>query len=387
MAGGATLDVVSIDDDPEVQAALGRLLKPHGCRVASFVDPLAALAHLEQGGADLVILDMSMPTMTGLEVLARIHEVAPEVPVIMLTGDATAQTAVQALKAGALNYLVKPLRDLEAAAHILRNAAGYGRMQRQLRALEKQAAEAASFEKLVGTSAVMREVFAIVDKIAELDVNVLILGESGTGKELVARAVHERSKRRGGPFVALNCAALLETLIDSELFGHMRGAFTGAVDSRAGAFERADGGTLFLDEIGDIAPAVQVRLLRVLQEREVTRVGGDKPRSIDVRVIAATLVDVEAAVAAGDFRTDLFYRLNVVSVPLPPLRQRPDDVPLLAAHFLDKHGRRLARPDLRFTVEAIDALSEYHWPGNVRELEYVVQRAIALASEGPIGLD
>src|SRR5688572_1222323 len=195
--GGPTFDVVSIDDDPDVQAALARLLRPHGCRVSSFVDPLAGIAHLvDSGGADLVVLDVSMPSMTGLEVLARIQQAVPEVPVIMLTGDATAQTAVQALKAGALNYLVKPLRDFEAAAHILRNAAGYGRMQRQLRALEQQAAHAASYEKLVGASDAIRQVFATIDKIAELDVNVLILGESGTGKELVARAIHERGKRK-----------------------------------------------------------------------------------------------------------------------------------------------------------------------------------------------
>ncbi len=380
-SGAPVYEVVSIDDDPDVQEALARLLRLHGCQVSPFSDPHAGIAHLVdmEGAVDLVILDVSMPGMGGLEVLSRIQQVAPELPVIMLTGDASAQTAVQALKAGALNYLVKPLRDPEAAAHIVRNAASYGRMQRQLRALETQASHAKRYEKLIGASAPMRELFATIDKIAGLDVNVLILGESGTGKELVARAIHDNSARKHGPFVALNCAALPETLVDAELFGHLRGAFTGAVDSRSGAFERADTGTLFLDEIGDISPAVQIRLLRVLQEREVTRLGGDRPRAIDVRVIAATLVDLEAAVEAGDFRADLFYRLNVVSVPLPPLRHRPDDIGLLAAHFLDKHGSRLNRPSLRLAPEVVAALTGYHWPGNVRELENVIQRAIALA--------
>lgn len=371
---------IALDDETIILRALARVLSQQGFDLITFTDPERALAAIrEDPELDLAILDVNMPRIDGLQVLTRIKEMTPTLPVVMLTSDASADTAVTALKAGAFNYLTKQhLTDAETVATVMKRAAAVGRLEAHARRLRDQVAFAHEYERLVGSSEPMRNLYSTLDRAAQLNINLLILGESGTGKELVARAIHERSERSNGPFVALNCAALPETLIDSELFGHTKGAFTGAGRARAGAFERAHKGTLLLDEIGDISPAVQVRLLRVLQEGEVQPVGGDEPLRVDVRVIAATLVDLEAAVAAGDFRPDLFYRLNVMSVELPPLRQRPGDVPLLLAHFLKKHSARMKRTQPRLDEAVVDAFNNYHWPGNVRELENAVQRALAL---------
>ena len=380
--------LLAVDDDEQVLAAMRRTLSTRGFSTTGFTDPVRALAALTAEGSrfDVATFDVEMPGMSGLELLAAARRDVPDVPCVMVTGDTTANTAVAALRAGAFHYFTKAaMADPDGVAVTLRRAAAYGQLSRRARELESKLARRDATGTMVGASAPMRELFGSIARIAPLDVNVLLRGESGTGKELVARAVHDRSSRRSGAFVAINCAALPDTLVDSELFGHEKGAFTGAVDVRVGAFERAHGGTVFLDEIGDIAPAAQTRLLRVLQEREVQRVGGEVVISVDVRVIAATLVDLEAAVEQHRFRSDLYYRLNVVSLTLPPLRDRIADVPLLVAHFAHKYAAQFDRPVPRFSPGALAELSSYVWPGNVRELENAVQRSIAMCCDSEVG--
>ncbi len=331
------------------------------------------LAQLDAGRDDwdAMLLDVGLPGMSGIDVLKRFREAGSTTAIIMLTADASASTATTCMRGGAFYYLTKPFRPFELAAMVT-SAARYGAMQRQL--LVRGSPERAG-TRLVGASAAMRRVDAALDRLATQDVSILIAGESGTGKELVARSLHEGSARAAGPFVALNCGAIPESLIDSELFGHAKGAFTGATADRPGVFVEADGGTLFLDEIGDMPIGVQARLLRVLQEGEVRAVGSSNVRQVDVRVIAATHVDLGVAVEQGRFRQDLFYRLNVVVLEVPPLRDRLDDVPLLAAHFLRKHADK-SPPSI--APDALEAMLSYAWPGNVRELENAIMHAIAL---------
>lgn len=384
-----TWRVLAVDDQIEVLTSLRRLLKRRGFEMECFTSPLKALSVLEADSDkfDLLLLDINMPEMNGLEVLKKAKEYDSMLPVVMLTADDSAETAVNALKGGAFNYLIKPLDDPDAVAITLARAGHHCQLLRRTRDLERLVKASDRFETLVGSTSIMQEVFTTISKLADSDVNVLIQGESGTGKELVARAIHNRSSRRDGPFVALNCGAIPEALIDSELFGHARGAFTGAVGARLGVFAEANGGTLFLDEIGDIPLPVQLRLLRVLQEGEVRAVGSTGVTNIDVRVVSATHVDLERSVAAKQFRLDLFYRLNVVNLGLPPLRERLDDIPLLAIHLLNKHADRLGRDgEVSFSVRAVDALCSYDWPGNVRELENAVQRALAMTSGDQIDL-
>ncbi len=381
--------VLAVDDQPEVLTSLQRLLRRRGFELHCYTSPLKALEVLERDSSqfDLVLLDVNMPEMSGLEVLPKAKELDPFLPVVMLTADDSAETAIAALKGGAFNYLIKPLDDPDAVAITLARAGHHCRLQRRTRDLEKKVSESERFETLVGSTPEMREVFSQISKLANSDVNVLIQGESGTGKELVARAIHDRSSRCEGPFVALNCGAIPEALIDSELFGHTRGAFTGATGARPGVFSEASGGTLFLDEIGDVPLPVQLRLLRVLQEGEVRPVGGTGTRKIDVRVITATHVDLERATATKQFRLDLYYRINVVNLGLPALRVRIDDVPILAVHLLEKHATRIGREEkVNFSVRAMEALCAYDWPGNVRELENAVQRALAMTTSKQIDL-
>ncbi len=371
------------------RAALADLepLRRRGFDVEPHTRMREALAELEARGADydLSVLEVGLEQMSAAEFLARAREVAPEVPVVVLVS--SAGDAVAPLKDGAFNYLVRPFGDVDAVAVALRRAGNYGVLERRARVLEHRITVSERFETLVGASEAMRQIFATAEKLARSDVSVLLRGESGTGKELVARAIHDRSSRARGPFVALNCGAIPEALIDSELFGHTKGAFTGAVGSRPGVFMEASGGTLFLDEIGDIPEPVQLRLLRVLETHEARPVGGSGSREVDVRVIAATHVDLDEAVAAGSFRADLYYRLNVVSVFLPPLRERIEDMPLLAVHLLKKHGAEHDRAAPRLSSDALDALISYSWPGNVRELENAIQHALALVPGDEIGVD
>jgi two-component system, NtrC family, response regulator HydG len=368
--------VMVVEDDLEVTKVIVRKLGADDLEVEVSDDPRAVLARLEASDNadwDVVLLDVGLPGMSGIDVLRRFRETGSLASIVMLTGDNTASTAVTCMRAGAFYYLTKPFLPYELSA-MVESAANHSALRRELAGV-RRAIDDASDQLLVGTAPAMRKLRAALDRLASQDVSILIRGESGTGKELVARALHERGTRRKRRFVALNCGAIPESLIDSELFGHAKGAFTGATADRAGVFVEADGGTLFLDEIGDMPMAVQARLLRVLQEGEVRPVGGSGVRNVDVRVIAATHVDLTAAVEQARFRQDLFYRLNVVVLSVPPLRDRLDDLPMLAAHFLRKHSGAAA---MTISPDALDAMMSYAWPGNVRELENAIMHAVAL---------
>jgi DNA-binding NtrC family response regulator len=379
MVEDVRVKVMVVEDDPEVTKAIQRKLGADGHDLEVTDEPYPVLARLEAGDADwdVMILDVGLPGMSGIEVLRRFREAGSITSIVMLTGDQTAATATECMRAGAFYYLTKPFRPHELSSTVI-SAARHSQLRRQLLRREVDTADS----RMIGTSAAMRRLRAAIERLADREASILICGESGTGKELVARALHERGVRKAKKFVALNCGAIPETLIDSELFGHVKGAFTGALGDRPGVFVDADGGTLFLDEIGDMPMQVQPRLLRVLQEGEVRAVGATNVRSIDVRVIAATHVDLEAAVEASRFRQDLYYRLNVVVLPVPPLRDRLEDLPLLAAYFLRMHGGA-APPTL--SPEALEEMSAYGWPGNVRELENAMQHAIALRQGDVIG--
>jgi DNA-binding NtrC family response regulator len=373
--------VLVVDDEPSLLKALEALLRRRGHEVTALECPITATQRLAQEDFDVALLDVKMPQLSGLELLHAVKHRRPEVEVIMMTGHATVETALAALKAGAYDYLTKPFDDVELVARAVAKASERKALFDRNRELETQLRERSGASPeggLVGASAGIREVTRMVDAVAYSSATVLVTGESGTGKELVARALHAKSPRRAHPFVALNCGALTETLLESELFGHVKGAFTGAQRDQKGLFDAADGGTIFLDEIGDIPPPTQVRLLRVLQEGEIKRVGSADSVRVDVRVIAATHRDLPKLVKAGKFREDLFYRLNVINVPLPPLRDRVEDIPLLAHHFLRRYAERLGKKVRSVTPEAIDLLSGYRWPGNVRELENAVERAVVL---------
>ena len=383
MASGGTpvvevaVRVLLIDDDVAVAQAMQRALARSGFEVTVFNAPAEGLAYFEEhlDDVDVILLDVEMPGMSGLEVLAHIKRLDCASPVVMWTADASALTATTAMHAGAFTYVTKPIEQVDAFVATLLSAASFCRLKRHARDLERRVAQPLA----IGESSAMRALRARIDRLAQSDVSVLIQGESGTGKELVARSIHEGSARAKGPFVAINCGAISESLIDSELFGHSRGAFTGAVAARLGVFVEADGGTLFLDEIAEMPLPVQSRLLRVLQEREVRPVGGDGVRTVDVRVVAATHASLQDNVDDKRFRADLFYRLNVATVSIPPLRERMSDIPMLAAHMLHKHGPA----GCHLTAAALAALSGYAWPGNVRELENALLHALALTS-GPV---
>jgi len=372
--------VLVVDDDGEFAEALGRKLTYIGYAAEVSTDPVVIADRLrdQRGDWDVVLLDVGLPGLSGVDLLRQFRDSGSQAAVIMLTGDDSAATATTCLKSGAFHYLTKPCLPIELAS-IVESAARHAVLRRRLAYGDEPRAAAV----LIGESPAMRKLQAAVDKLVNHDVAVLIQGESGTGKELVARALHAAGPRNR-PFLAINCSAIPETLIDSELFGHARGAYTGATTDRAGVFVEADGGALFLDEIGDMPLHVQARLLRVLQEGEVRPVGSAEVRIVDVRVIAATHVDLRAAVDTGRFREDLFYRLNVVTLQVPSLRERRDDIPLLAAHFLRKHCGAGA-PTL--TPEALDVLVGDPWPGNVRELENALLHAIAFHHGDVIGVE
>ena len=373
--------VLIVDDEKNYLLVLEALLTKEGFQVLTAGSGSEALAVLREAEIDLVLTDMKMPGMDGIELLTAIKETDPDLPVIVMTAFGTVDRAVEAMKLGAFDYLTKPFENKELLVTVAK-ALELSRLIRQNQLLRRQVAQRFGMDNVVGRSKQMMEVYRIIEKVAPTKATVLISGESGTGKELVARAIHRRSERESKPFVSVNCSALTETLLESELFGHEKGAFTGAVAARKGRFELADGGSLFLDEIGHTSPALQVKLLRVVQERAFERVGGTRTIKVDVRLITASNRDLKAEVEAGRFQEDLYYRLNVVHIQLPPLRERADDIPLLAAHFLEKYRTELGQGGLEFEPEVIKALSSYPWPGNVRELENVVERAVVLAS-GP----
>ena len=379
--------VLIIDDHDTIREGLELLLRKRGHRTSSAEDGERGLELLQEEGADLVITDLKMAKMDGIEVLRQVRESSPDSEVLVITAFGTIEEAVAAMKYGAVDFITKPFSSEEFGVkvdRILGDRAERLRLRRENETLRVEntylRAEAeARYGEMVGASAPMENVFRLVDRVARSDSTVMVYGESGTGKELVARAIHARSQRADGPFVRVNCGALTESLLDSELFGHERGAFTGAEKQRRGRFELADNGTLFLDEISTIAQSTQVRLLRVLQERELERVGGEETISVDVRIIVATNIPLEELVSEHGFREDLFYRLHVVPLEIPPLRDRMSDVPLLVQYFIEKLNDRTRSAVRSVSMNAMAKLSAYHWPGNVRELENVMERALVLA--------
>ncbi|HWP34040.1 MAG TPA: sigma-54 dependent transcriptional regulator, partial [Thermodesulfobacteriota bacterium] len=376
------MKILIVDDEEPIHYAFRKIL-PEGAEVISALSGEEALARLAETQPDLAIMDVRMGGQSGLATLQEIRRRYPRLPVVIMTAYGTMQTAIEAMKLGAFEYLLKPF-DIPRMQRVIAQALDSARQSRAAApGAAAEAVEPVGADVLIGVSPAMQEVYKQIGRVAEKDVTVLIRGESGTGKELVARAIYRHSRRADRPFVIVNCAAIPDSLLESELFGYERGAFTGATGRHAGRFEQADGGTLFLDEIGDLSLATQAKLLRVLQEGEVTRLGGGETRRVDVRVICATNRDLEAALRAGTFREDLYYRLNVITISLPPLRERREDIPLLVAHFLDRFGRELGRPVRGLEPAAMAAAQAYAWPGNVRELENTLKRAVLLA-KGPL---
>ncbi len=377
--------ILIVDDERSMQDVLSIMLKRAGYGVTVASDGEEAIGHVKKEIFDLVITDLKMPKVGGLEVLRAVKEVSPDTVVLVITAFASTESAVEAMKLGAYDYLTKPFQ-IDEVQLIIRNALEKRRLTTENMLLKREIASQASFAQIVGQSETMQKVFELVRKVADSRSNVLICGESGTGKELVARAIHYNSVRNRMPFVTVNCSALPEPLLESELFGHMKGAFTGAVSNKAGLFEVANEGTVFLDEIGETTPAIQVKLLRVIQEREFRRVGGTKDVKVDVRIVAATNKDLPKAIAEGAFREDLYYRLDVIPIHLPPLRLRPGDIPILVQHFLDRFSQANGKPVPSFAPEAMRLLVGHEWKGNVRELENLIERVVAFAGEaGTIG--
>jgi DNA-binding NtrC family response regulator len=370
--------VIVIDDEVNAASALETLLRQDGYEVAKANDGRAGLQVLESFDADVVLTDLRMPGMDGLELLAKVREMRPETMVVLMTAYGTVKTAVQAMKLGAEDYLGKPI-DVDELEVVLQRVIEKKNLREETQILRQRLDDKYKLDNLVGESADMLAAFKTVRQVAPSTASVLLLGESGTGKELFAQALHQNSPRRNKPFVKVACAALPETLLESELFGHEKGSFTGALFTRAGRFEIANGGTLFLDEIGDISPTVQVKLLRFLEEREFERVGGNKTYKVDVRIVCATHRDLQKRIDEGAFREDLYYRLNVIQIPIPPLRERGNDIALLAHYFLRKYAEANKKDVRGFADSALGLLLRYGWPGNVRELENAIERAVVLA--------
>ncbi len=369
--------ILVVDDEQSMLEFLEYVLKKEGYDVISVQESPQALELLsEKPGFDLVISDLRMPDLDGLGLLKASHEIDPEVPFIFMTAYASSDTAIEALKLGAFDYITKPFQ-VEELTNLIKNALLARNLRHQVRVLERQRVEE---DDLIGTSPAMLEIYKLIGTIAPTDTTILITGESGTGKELVARAIHQASMGREHPFVSINCGAFPETLLESELFGYMKGAFTGAVSEKKGLLEVAIGGTLFLDEVGEMLPSMQVKILRALQERKIRRIGGTQEIDIDARLIAATNQDLERAIEEGRFREDLYYRLAVIPIRIPPLRERKPDIVPLVRHFIQKYNERLSRNIKGMTEEGLSCLEEYSWPGNVRELENVIERAVTLES-------
>ncbi len=367
--------VLIIDDEENILKTLSGILSGEGHEPVTAATGGDGLARASESPVDCVLLDVWLPDTDGLQVLKELKRVDPHRPVIMMSGHSTIATAVEATKLGAFTFLEKPL-DLERLLLTLRNALRQLELEREVILLKEGTVEE---HVLIGNSPALDKLRSLILQVAPKNTRVLITGENGTGKEIVARAIYRAGKRHGKPFVKVNCAAIPGELIESELFGHEKGSFTGATESKPGKFELADGGTIFLDEIGDMSLAAQAKVLRVLEEQEIERVGGKKPTRVDVRVIAATNQDLEKKIEAGEFRQDLFYRLHVIPIHVPPLRDHPDDVPVIAEHFLAKYAAEYNQPPKRLSDKASRALKGYHWPGNVRELRNLMERLVILA--------
>ena len=368
--------ILVVDDDKNLTKVVKYNLEEEGHTVLTASTAEEGLGVLESEDIDLVLTDIRMPGMGGMELLRNIREERPAIPVILITAFAAIDSAVEAMKAGAVDYIPKPFNK-DDLKYKVKKALDHEKLREENKELKKKLGKSGEKRQLIGRSEPMRKVYELIDQVADSDATVLITGPSGSGKELVARSIHEKSERAEGPWVAVNCAAIPRDLIESELFGHVKGAFTGAIQDRPGKFEQANGGTIFLDEVGDLDLALQPKILRALQEREVQRVGGSDTSEVDLRVLAATRMDLQDKVRKGEFREDLFYRLNVIPIEMPPLAERTEDVALLADHFLDKFGGR----EMSWSKGAVEALEKYDWPGNVRELENLTER-IAVLKKG-----
>jgi two-component system NtrC family response regulator len=375
--------ILVVDDEEIIRLACQRVLTEEGYEVQSRPGGPEALRLLAEELFDVAIVDLKMPRMDGIEVLQAIKRDYPHIPVIMITGYATVESAVEAMKSGAFDYLPKPFTPDEVAV-VVKKAVETRSLILENIYLRGEIQAKYGFENIIGTSKKMQEIYRLIAKVAPTNSTVLITGESGTGKELIARAIHYSSQRKERQFVPVDCAVLSENLLESELFGHVKGSFTGAVVTKPGLFEVADGGSLFLDEIGNISLAMQSKLLRFIQEREFTPVGGTKLKKVDVRLVAATNSDLQEKIKEGTFREDLFYRLNIVPISLPPLRERKEDIPLLAMHFLKKYCQEMGKNPKVFSQMAMEMLMGYPWPGNVRELENIVERAVVMTEEDAI---
>jgi two-component system response regulator PilR (NtrC family) len=375
----ADISILAVDDDVNMLAMLEKFLKRAGYTVDTTPDSMKAMSLVDEKNYDIVITDIQMPRATGMDLLKRIKELQKDTMVIMITAFGSVDSAVNAMKAGAYDYVSKPFNIDEILA-LLERATQQRRLQREVESLRQEVERKYSFSSIIGKSKAMQDIFALIQRLSHARSNVLITGRSGTGKELIAKAIHYNSERRAMPLVTVNCSAIPESLLESELFGHEKGAFTGAITSRRGLFETANGGTLFLDEIGDMPLGSQSKLLRVVETGEVRPVGSDDVKKVDVRIIAATHRDLKELIKHDQFREDLFYRLNVISVHVPDLKDRPEDVSILVEHFMKKYGEQFGMPNIRITHEASACLIKYTWPGNVRELENVIERSIALSS-------
>lgn len=375
--------ILVVDDERSMREFLEIMLTKEGYEVRTAANGKEALALVEKELFDLAILDIRMPKMDGIKTLGHLKEISPETVVLMITAYASTDTAIQAMKQGAYDYITKPFK-VEEIKMTIHKALEKKSLQAENTLLRRVIKDTYGLGNIIGKSERMREIFDLVNKVSLTKTNVLLSGESGTGKELVAKAIHYDSARKDRPFVVLNCGAIPENLLESELFGHMKGAFTGAISNKRGLFEAADGGTIFLDEVGELPLSMQVKLLRVIQDREFTRVGGTEPVRVDVRIISATNKELEEAVRKGEFREDLFYRLNVIQLRLPTLRERKDDIPLLAQHFLSLFSAELGKNIHRISSEAMWLLMNYDYPGNVRELQNMIERAVALESSNTL---
>jgi two-component system response regulator HydG len=372
--------ILVVDDEVSHRTMLRAVLTAEGYAITEAADGSEALKAVAQEPFDLILMDLRMTTMDGIEALTRIRQISPLVPVLIMTAYASVKTAVEALKAGAFDYVTKPL-DIDELKVLIDKALDHYHLKRENLSLKERLGDRFDFARIIGRSAPMKTLLETLALVAPTDATVLILGESGTGKEVIANALHQNSLRAGGPFVKVACAALPEQLLESELFGHEKGAFTGAAARREGRFQMADTGTIFLDEVGEMSPATQTKLLRALQERAFEPLGSSRTVTVDIRVIAATNKDLTGEVKAGRFREDLYYRLNVVPLTMPPLRERREDIPLLADHFLAVFKEKNKKPLKAISGKALDLLVRYDWPGNVRELENCIERAVILARD------
>lgn len=369
--------ILVVDDEKSILDLLSVVLRKEGYSVLTSLSATQALDIINKEDLDLVLTDIKLPQMSGMNILRHTKEQKPDIPVVMITAYGTIKQAVEAFKEGAIDYVVKPF-DMEELKIIVSQGLEKRRLKQENTLLKQEFKEKYSYANMVGKSKNMQDIYNLIEKISSSDTTVLISGESGTGKEIAARAIHVHSHRKDRSFVSLNCGALPENLLESELFGHMRGSFTGAVATKKGMFEVAEKGTLFLDEVGEMSPLTQVKLLRTLQERKIRRVGGTEEIAVDVRIIAATNQDLKKLIEQGRFRDDLFYRLHVISFEMPPLRNRKDDIPILANHFLNKYCEKQSKSSKRFAPEVINIFETYPWPGNVRELENMVERIVAI---------